>query len=55
MFVRYSVHYLLPQDLVCSVTDISEPKGAKANTVRVAVTVTELLRHHVPRQPNSQV
>merc|ERR1712129_525857 len=36
------------EDLVCSVTDVSEP-GGKANTVRVAVTATELLRHHVPR------
>jgi len=41
------------EDLICSVTDISEPRGSKANTVRVAVTVTELLRHHVPRPTNN--
>jgi len=41
------------EDLICSVTDISEPRGGKANTVRVAVTVTELLRHHVPRPTNN--
>jgi hypothetical protein len=41
------------EDLICSVTDISEPRGSKSNTVRVAVTVTELLRHHVPRPTNN--
>ena len=41
------------QDLICSVTDISEPRQSKTNTVRVAVTVTELLRHHVPRPTNN--
>jgi len=35
------------EDLICQVTDIMEPK--KTNTVRVAITVTELLRYHVPR------
>ena len=37
------------------VTDILEPRGSKANTVRVAITVTELLRHHAPRPNNSVV
>lgn len=31
------------EDLICSVCDVMEPK--KTNTVRVAITVTELLRH----------
>lgn len=35
------------EDLICSVTDIMETK--KTNTVRVAITVTELLRFYVPR------
>merc|ERR1711963_78488 len=35
------------EDLICQVTDIMEPK--KTNTVRVAITVTELVRYHVPR------
>merc|ERR1712037_1002045 len=41
------------EDLICAVSDISEPRGSKSNTVRVAVTVTELLRHHVPRPTNN--
>jgi len=41
------------EDLVCSVSDVMEPK--RTNTVRVAITVTELLRHHVPRNNNSAV
>ena len=41
------------QDLICSVSDVMEPK--RTNTVRVAITVTELLRHHVPRNNNSAV
>jgi len=41
------------EDLICSVSDIMEPK--RTNTVRVAITVTELLRHHVPRGNNSAV
>lgn len=43
------------EDLICSCTDIMEPRSNKANTVRVAITVTELLRHHVPRSINSAV
>ena len=35
------------QDLICSVTDIMEPK--RTNTVRLAVTVTELVRFYTPR------
>merc|ERR550532_1662503 len=35
------------EDLICQVTDIMEPK--RTNTVRVAITVTEMLRYHVPR------
>jgi len=31
------------EDLICSVSDVMEPK--KTNTVRVAITVSELLRH----------
>ena len=41
------------QDLICAVSDVMEPK--RTNTVRVAITVTELLRHHVPRNNNSAV
>lgn len=41
------------EDLICSSTDIMEPK--RTNTVRVAITVGELLRHHVPRSINSAV
>ena len=39
------------QDLICSVNDIMEIK--KTNTVRVAITVSELLRFYVPK--NNQV
>ena len=35
------------QDLICSVTDIMEPK--RTNTVRLAATVTELVRFYTPR------
>ena len=41
------INLLYLQDLICSVTDIMETK--KTNTVRVAITVTELLRFYVPR------
>jgi len=41
------------EDLICSVSDVMEPK--RTNTVRVAITVTELLRHHIPRNNNSAV
>merc|ERR1712013_887308 len=41
------------EDLICAVSDVMEPK--RTNTVRVAITVTELLRHHVPRNNNSAV
>jgi len=39
------------EDLICAVSDVMEPK--RTNTVRVAITVTELLRHHVPRNNNN--
>jgi hypothetical protein len=52
-FLMACRHIGVREDLVCSSTDIMEPK--KTNTVRVAITVGELLRHHVPRANNSQV
>jgi len=39
------------EDLICSVNDIMETK--RTNTVRVAITVSELLRFYVPK--NNQV
>lgn len=41
------------EDLICASSDIQEPR--RTNTVRVAITVGELLRHHVPRANNSVV
>lgn len=35
------------EDLICSVTDIMETK--KSNTVRLSITVTELLRFYIPK------
>ena len=45
--------FSLFQDLICSVSDVMEPK--RTNTVRVAITVTELLQQHFPRNNNSAV
>lgn len=52
-FLMACRHIGVREDLVCSSTDIMEPK--RTNTVRVAITVGELLRHHVPRAINSAV
>ena len=37
------------QDLVCSVGDIMDVPTKKSQTVRVSITVTELIRFYQPR------
>ena len=52
-FFEYQVthtNFLFPfQDLICSPADILEPR--KKGTVRVAISVSELLRFHQPKDP----